>query len=69
MCKIKVIMKKKDFKSFTKQIFASARDLNNGTVDFIPNCIYDDSALLIQVIEQIEMNCATLRERLTTSID
>lgn len=62
-------MKKKDFKFFTKQILASARDLNNGTVDFIPEHIYEDSSLLIQVVEQIEMNCATLRERLTNSID
>lgn len=61
-------MKKKDFKSFTKQIFADARVLNNGTLDFVPNYIYDDSATLIQVIEQIEMNCATLREHLTDPI-
>ena len=61
-------MKKKDFKAFTKQIFANARDLNNGTLDFVPNYIYDDSALLIQVLEQIEMSCATLREHLTDPI-
>lgn len=62
-------MKKKDFKLFTRQILADARDLHNGTLDFIPNHVYDDSSLLIQVLEQLEKKCSTLRERLTISID
>lgn len=49
-------MTKKEYQSKLKTILADLRDLKNGTIEFVPGKIYEDSDLLIRTIDNIRFH-------------